>query len=85
MRIEVDVSILEEMVHSIAILSGGLLNEAYWLSANGILKKSDDVASQNAMDFVSKYVDITAGTIGLIHACSELVSDALTNGDVQFR
>ena len=81
---------LEGVINAIPLLCAGLQEVAYNYTLTGILQGmanpvQHNTTHENALAFVEAYYTLTAGAIDIIGAAASLVSNGLSNGDIEIR
>ena len=81
-NLQVSEVVLTRIACGITQLSSGLCDLMDVTKENVFTINPQQSRGENALDWVSRYYDVVAGTALLITSASEILSDALSNGDL---
>ena len=81
-NLQVSDVVLTRIACGITQLSGGLCDLMDVTKSNVFTIDPHRTLEENAADWVNRYYDVVAGAALLITSASEILSDALANGDL---
>ena len=78
----IDTADLETMIAGVSELSRKLWDEVYGETPNGVMFKNEKLTQgENAIDFIYRNYELTAGALLTISSTTGMIAKMLTNGD----